>query len=73
MDHARCTCPLDSLGARMSRNPVCALHGVTYSEPQIPYVLTLNDKKFLRSIKIAPIDSQDIEDVRKADEDRFKP
>jgi hypothetical protein len=39
----------------------------------VPYVLTHNDKKFLRSIKITPIDSQDIEDVRKADEDRFRP
>jgi hypothetical protein len=35
--------------------------------------LTENDKRFLRTQKIAPFGSEEIQQIRQADEDRFRP
>ena len=73
MDIARCLCPKDSTGTKCGRNLDCPFHGVNPADPIRPYALTENDKRFLRTQRIAPFDgSDDIQQVRQADEDRFR-
>lgn len=72
MDSVRCTCPRDSYGARRDRNPACAIHGVAGDTPLIDWTLTREDRAFLRTNKIDPEDSAAIQQVRQADEDRWK-
>jgi len=62
MDIARCLCP----AAR------CPFHGPSSPDPIQPYALTENDKRFLRTNKIAPFGSDEIQQVRQADEDRWR-
>jgi hypothetical protein len=71
-DVARCTCPKDSAGTKCGRNLDCAFHGINPADPIKPYALTENDKRFLRTQKIAPFGSEEIQQIRQADEDRFK-
>jgi hypothetical protein len=72
-DVARCICPKTSDGTKCGRNLDCPFHGMSSADPLQPYALTENDKRFLRTNKIAPFGSDEIEDVRRADENRFKP
>lgn len=78
-DVARCRCKLPQgphgtwLGTEPSDPSRCAIHGPSAPDPALPYRLTYNDRQFLRSVKVAPIDPDDIQQVRQADEDRFKP
>lgn len=72
MDSARCRCPRDSVGATCGVHPACPIHGPSGPDPVKPYVLIENDRRFLKSMRIAAIDTAAIEDVRKADENRFK-
>jgi hypothetical protein len=62
-DVARCLCP----AAR------CPIHGDSPKDPLKPYAINENDKRMLRQMRIAPFDPDEIEQVRQADEDRFKP
>jgi hypothetical protein len=62
MDIARCLCP----AAR------CPFHGDSPKDPIKPYVLTQSDHTLLKSLRIAPFDTREIEQVRQADEDRFR-
>lgn len=70
MEHARCKCLHDSAGARTSRHIDCPIHGFTGMDPKVDWALTPVDRQFLRVNRIA---ADDIEEVRKADEDRFRP
>lgn len=71
-DVARCQCPRDSTGTKCGRNPLCAIHGDSAADPLPPYTLTYEDKKLLRSFRIAVGDSEEIQQIRQADEDRFR-
>jgi hypothetical protein len=74
MDCARCKCPHESTGNKCGRNPACPIHGDSGTDPVRPYLLSFNDRRFLHGMRIAPTDSSDdIQQVRQADEDRFKP
>lgn len=72
MDSARCICPPDGDGKRACDLPSCPIHGAVTKWPLVPYRLSENDRKMLRSFRIATTDTTDIQDVRQADEDRFK-
>jgi hypothetical protein len=71
-DVARCRCLLDVNGKPNPINPACPIHGYSSPHPQKPYLLTQGDKDALKAIKIAVTDAAAIEEVRKADEDRFR-
>lgn len=71
-DVARCKCPHDSTGAKCGRHPACAFHGDSPKDPIKPYALTETDKALLRTMKIQIFDSVEIQQVRQADEDRFR-
>jgi hypothetical protein len=71
-DVARCLCPKDSTGNKCGRNTDCPFHGDTPKEPQKPYVLTVRDREVLKSMRIATADSDAIQQVRQADEDRWR-
>lgn len=67
MDTARCTCP------QAGRNPTCPFHGDSGKDPIKPWRLSEEDRKKLRDMRIAFTDSEEIQQVRKLDEDRFRP
>jgi hypothetical protein len=71
MDSARCRCPLHVDGSR-GRHLDCPIHGFSGGDPKVPYALTQTDKTFLRTMRIDPYDHAAIQEVRQADEDRFK-
>ena len=71
-DVARCTCPKDSTGTKCGRAPTCAFHGDTPKDPIKPYLLTVADRDVLKGMRIAVTDSAAIQEVRKADEDRWR-
>lgn len=73
MDAVRCLCPHDSQGTRCGRNRQCAIHGVTGTDPLIPYALSPWDRELLKSFRIETVDPADLADVREADEQRFNP
>ena len=72
MDTARCLCPTNTLGERFGVHSGCPFHGFTPADPVRPYKLSENDRQFLKSMRIQVMDTQSIEEVRKADEDRFR-
>lgn len=72
MENARCLCARDADGKIASQHFGCPFHGHTSFFPKVSWFLTFNDKRFLRSMRIDPEDTGDIQDVRQADEDRFK-
>lgn len=63
-DVARCLCQLDR--AR------CPIHGDSPKHPVKPYVLSENDRTMLKTMRIATTDSAEIQQVRQADEDRWR-
>jgi hypothetical protein len=67
MDTARCRCPLDCAGVRISIRPECPIHGFNGIVPSVAYVLTYQDKQFLRKSGIDPEDGADIADVYRSD------
>ena len=71
-DVARCLCPHDSTGNKCGRNAACPFHGFTSQSPLIPYALSYQDKAALRRMKIDPEDGPAIQQIRQADEDRFR-
>ena len=71
-DVARCACPKDSSGTKCGRTPTCPIHGDSARDPLKPYVLTISDRELLKSMRIQVTDSAAIQDVRQADEDRFR-
>jgi hypothetical protein len=74
MDCARCKCPHESTGNKCGRNPACPIHGDCGADPAVLYALSYQDRQLLLRLRIAPTDSSDdIQQVRQADEDRFKP
>lgn len=72
-DVARCLCPHGSDGKKCGRNLGCPFHGNSSKDPLITYFLTYKDKTELRQMKIDPEDGTEIQQLRQADEDRFKP
>ena len=72
MEHARCLCARDGESKLLQQHYGCPFHGYTSFFPKVPYVLTWNDKRLLHSLRVDPEDSAAIQDVRQADEDRFK-
>jgi hypothetical protein len=74
-----CACPHDSKNTRMSRNPLCPLHGDAYDPNR--YEFNDNDCLWLKKkMRISPLSPEqfaeqqaEIQQVRQADEDRFKP
>ena len=52
MDQARCTCTRVQSG--LITDPGCPVHGLEGSEPLVAFKLSVNDRKFLRSIKVDP-------------------
>jgi hypothetical protein len=66
MDTARCLC------TSIARALRCPFHGDSPKDPLKPYVLTDSDKAILRSMRIAFTDSAEIQQIRQADEDRFR-
>jgi hypothetical protein len=71
-DVARCRCPIDSAGAKCGRNVLCPIHGDSPKDPVTPWVLNDKDRAQLKAMRIATTDSEDIQQVRQADEDRFR-
>ncbi len=71
-DVARCLCPHGSDGKKCGSHAFCPIHGPADRDPKIPYELSLTDRKMLRLNKIDPEDSDAIQQVRQADEDRFR-
>lgn len=74
-DVARCLCPHGSDGKKCGRNLACPFHGNCSKDPKddFPYVLTYQDKAALRRLRIDPEDGDAIQQIRQADEDRFRP
>ena len=71
-DVARCRCPIDSAGTKCGVNPACPIHGYSAPNPLKPYVLSQADRDLLKSMRIAITTTDDIEETRKADENRWK-
>lgn len=72
MDTARCRCTHDAAGVRQTRNLDCPIHGFSAGDPKVPYALTQSDKTMLRTMRIDPYDHAALQELRQADEDRFK-
>ena len=72
MDVVRCKCPTDSAGTKCGRNAACAIHGDHSPVPLRAWILSHSDKDLLRSMRIAVLTADEIEELRKADEDRFR-
>jgi hypothetical protein len=66
MDSARCLCVHDT------RSPRCPIHGDSGVDPIKPYRLSEADRQLLHSFRIAVADSAEIQQVRQAEEDRFR-
>lgn len=71
-DVARCRCPHDSQNVKCGVSPACPIHGYSAPNPLKPYVLTAGDKELLKSLRIAVLAAGEIEELRQADEDRFR-
>lgn len=71
-DVARCICPHDSQQQKCGLNRLCPIHGDSAKDPIRPYALTWTDRKLLKAMRIGLEDSAEIQDVRQADEDRFR-
>lgn len=52
MDSARCSCPRNIVPP----DPKCPIHGTPGPDPIVPWRLSENDRRFLRSMKIDPED-----------------
>ena len=72
-DVARCLCPHGSDGKKCGRNLACPFHGNCSKDPLVSYFLSYQDKAALRRLKIDPEDADAIQQIRQADEDRFRP
>jgi hypothetical protein len=72
MDSARCRCLQDPAGQRVGCNPACPIHGTSGADPIKPYRLSEADRQLLHSFRIAVADSAEIQQVRQAEEDRFR-
>lgn len=72
-DVARCLCPHDFKAVRCGLNQCCPIHGWSAPTPRGTYRLSEPDRRMLKSFRIAVDDSEAIEDVRKAEEQRFNP
>ena len=72
MEHARCKCIHDANGERQGRHPECPFHGFTSETPKLAWELSVSDRQFLKVNRISPLDMNDIQQVRQADEHRFK-
>lgn len=72
MDSARCRCIQDVAGKVVARSAICPIHGDSGKDPITPYRLTEQDRQLLRTNRIAVTDSEAIQQVRQADEDRFR-
>jgi hypothetical protein len=74
-----CLCPHDSRNTRMSRNPLCPEHGDTALDPN-RYEFNDIDRLWLKhKLRISPLSPEafaqqqaDIQQIRQADEDRFR-
>lgn len=59
-DIARCLCLTFKAEA-------CPIHRPHTPDPLFPYVLTFNDRKMLKDMRIATIDDEDLDDTYRAD------
>jgi hypothetical protein len=71
MDTARCRCAHVD-GVRQGRNLDCPIHGFSGGDPKVPYALTQTDKVMLRTMRIDPYDHGAIQELRQADENRYR-
>lgn len=71
-DVARCTCPKDSTGQKCGRNLDCPFHGFNPADPQVAWSLNPHDRAALRRLRIDPEDTEAIQQVRQAEEDRWR-
>lgn len=69
----RCLCPHDHAGTKCGRNLGCPIHGWASADPLVDWRLTVEDRALLKVMRVTAEDSSDIQRVRQADEDRFRP
>jgi hypothetical protein len=66
MDTARCRCSPGIIRGD------CPIHGISTPDPLKPYALTQTDKDMLRTMRIAVMDSDEIQAIRQSEEDRWR-